>query len=339
MTIFNHKVRLDHLEGVNLDADMQFVPDMIAAGVAQATGQRMDAGESLVFAQQLQYMRNQILMRPYPQYKAKNLLPMQAESPAGAEEFAYVIADRTGMFELISNYSDDLPITDVKGEKKVVDMASFGGAVEYSYLDQQRAAMAGNQLQPRKAMANRDAAEQKFDKIAWLGDAESGLLGISNHPNITVVTAPNGAAASPLWENKTAQEIYDDLAYPFVQQASDTNGIESPDTLVLSAARLERARNAFFGDNTGDNALSRFKESYPNVTIETVEWMAQAGAGSTQAMIAYRKDPMKIAVETPMPYTVMPPQQRNLATVVNAMMRTAGTIVYFPLSVTKVQGI
>jgi hypothetical protein len=36
---------------------------------------------------------------------------------------------------------------------------------------------------------------------------------------------------------------------------------------------------------------------------------------------------------------VMRPEQRNLATIVNARMRTAGAIVYFPLSVTRLQGI
>jgi len=329
---------MDHLNEVKLDADMQHVVDSINNGALSA-GVRLDANTSMVFALQLQHLRNQVMMREYPAYKAKNLIPMQAESPAGAEEFAYIIGDRTGVFKMIANYADDLPVTDVKGEKKVVDVKEFGGAFHYSIADQEKAAMAGQQLVNRKAMANRDAAEQKFDRIAWLGDTESGLNGLATHPNITVVTAPNGASASPLWANKTAQEIYDDMASPFVQQATDTNGVEMPTHLVMSAARLERARNAFFGDNTGDNALQRFKEAYPGVTIETVEWMQTAGAGDTQALLAYNRDPMKCAVETPVPYTMLPPQQRNLATIVNARMRTAGAVVYRPLSVTKVQGI
>jgi len=55
--------------------------------------------------------------------------------------------------------------------------------------------------------------------------------------------------------------------------------------------------------------------------------------------LAYRNDSQKIGIETPLPYTVMPPEARNLATIVNARMRTAGAVVYFPLSVTKIQGI
>lgn len=338
MITHNQTTVLPHLSDVKLDSDMQFLPSALAQGV-QMAGQRMDANESMVFALQLQHLRNQVMMRPYPQYKAKNLLPMQSEASPGAEEFAYIVADRIGMFELITNYADDLPVTDVQGEKIVNDIAEFGGSVVYSIHDQERAAQAGQPLVQRKLVGNRDAAEQKFDRIAWLGDTKSGLVGIANHPNITVTTVTAGASTNTEWTSKTAEEIYNDLARPFVDQATDTNGIERPDTIVLSASRLETARTTFFGDNTGDSAMARFQESYPGVTIETVEWMSTAGAGGTQALLAYRNDGQKIGVETPLPYTVMPPETRNLATIVNARMRTAGAVVYFPLSVTKLQGI
>lgn len=331
MTSFNRTVDLVHLREIKLDGDMSFLPTAIAHGV-QMAGQRLDANESMVFALQLQHLRNEVMMRPYPQYKAKNLLPMQSEASAGAEEYAYIVADRVGMFKMITNYADDLPVTEVQGEKIVADIREFGGAVHYSIHDQERAAQSGQPLVQRKMVANRDVAEQKFDKIAWVGDAESGLFGVANHPNITVDTVT-------AWPAKTAAQIYTDMVRPFVDQATDTNGIESPDTIVLSASRLETARNTFFTDNTGDNVLTRFKESYPGVTIDTVEWMATGGSGGSQAMLAYRKDPMKLAVETPLPYMVMPPEPRNLATIVNARMRTAGAVVYFPLSVTKLQGI
>jgi len=338
MTAFNRTVELQHLREIKLDGDMSFLPTAIAQGV-QMAGQRLDANESMVFALQLQHLRNEVMMRPYPQYKAKNLLPMQSESSPGAEEYAYIVADRVGMFRLIANYADDLPVTEVQGQKLVVDIAEFGGSVIYSIHDQERAATAGIPLVQRKLIANRDIAEQKLDKIAWVGDAEAGLYGVANHPNITVDTVAAGASTDTEWTTKTAAEIYADLVRPFVDQATDTNGIERPDTIVMSASRMEILRTKFFGDNTGDSVMKRFREAYPDVTMDTVEWMATAGAGGSQALLAYRKDAQKLAVEVPLPYMVMPPEPRNLATIVNARLRTAGAIVFFPLSITKLQGI
>ena len=63
------------------------------------------------------------------------------------------------------------------------------------------------------------------------------------------------------------------------------------------------------------------------------------GSNQKNALLAFRNDPERVAMESPLPYTVEPPQFRNLATIVNARMKTAGVIVYFPLSITVIEGL
>ena len=118
----NINLRLDHLKGVKLDAGWETTPTMLANLVSKALdvqqlGFRADAATGVIFAQQLQAMSNRIREKAYPQFKGKNLLPMQNEAPFGAEEFAYTVADRVGMLEHITNYADDLPNIEVTGEK------------------------------------------------------------------------------------------------------------------------------------------------------------------------------------------------------------------------------
>lgn len=337
MTAYNKQVRMPHLDSVELE-DWDFVPNLITQGM-EMSGRRCDAGESMIFALQLQHMRAQVLERPYPELKARVLIPQQSESPVGAEEFAYRIADQVGMFELITNYADDLPVTDVKGEKKVANISTFGGAVHYSIDEIERASMAGLPIQQRKMQSNRDAAERKFEQIAWLGETASGQYGMLNHPNITKSTAATKAGGGTSWANATAQEIYNDMVKPIIQQINDTNGIESPDTIVLSPADYEKANNTYFADVTGQSAMKRFKEAYPEVTVEKCIYMKGNGSGSTNVLLAYRKDPNKVAMESPLPYTIEPPQMRNLATIINARMKTAGVIAYFPLSISLIEGL
>lgn len=339
---FNKIVPMPHLDGVELE-DWEFLPSVIQ-GELLKVGRNMDAGESMIFALQLQHLRAQVLDRPYPEHKARTLIPQQSESAPGSTEFAYVVADQVGMFELITNYADDLPVTDVKGEKIVVDISTFGGAVHYSIDEVENASKAGMPLTARKMMANRDAAERKFERIAWLGDADSGALGMLTVPNATKETAATKAAGGTSWNtpanNATAAEVYADMVRPFIQQVSDTKGIERPDTLVMFDGDYEYANNVTFsGDATGESALQRFMKRYPNVTIETSAYFEGAGAGDTNVLLAYRNDPMKVAMETPLPYNVLPPQQRNLATIINARLKTAGVVAYFPLSLTIIEGL
>lgn len=341
MTAYNKQVRMTHLDSVDLE-DWGFVPNLITHGMEMA-GRRCDAGESMVFALQLQHMRAQVLERPYPELKARRLIPQQAESPVGAEEYAYRIADQVGMFQLITNYADDLPVTDVRGEKKIANISTFGGSVQYSIDEIERSSMAGLPLQARKMQSNRDAAERKFEQIAWLGNAASGQYGMLTHPNITKATAATKAAGGTGWTNATAQEIYNDLVKPILQQINDTNGVEKPNTIVLSPSDYEIANNKFFvtvgGEIVGESAMSRFKKAYPEVTVETCIYMKGNGSGSTNVLLAYNKDPMKVAMESPLPYTIEPPQLRNLATIINARMKTAGVIAFFPLSITVIEGL
>lgn len=341
----NINLRLDHLKGVKLDAGWETTPTMLASLVSKALdvqqfGFRADAATGIIFAQQLQVMSNRVREKAYPQFKGKNLLPMQNEAAFGAEEFAYTIADRVGMLEHITNYADDLPNIEVTGEKMIVNIREFGGAVIYSVMEIAKASLAGINITDRKMTAIRTAAEQKLDQIIWIGDSETGLTGLYNAPNVTTRTAPNGEAGTSTWATKTAAEIYSDMVYPVTQQSTDTLGAERPDTVVMTSASYERARTTFFTDNTGENALQRFMTSYPEITIETVEWLGPQGTGLTNsAMIHYRNDSEKLGVEVPKPFTMLPPEARNLATVVNGYLSTAGVVVYFPLSVTVTNGI
>ena len=53
----------------------------------------------------------------------------------------------------------------------------------------------------------------------------------------------------------------------------------------------------------------------------------------------FTKDPDKLAVEDPMPYYQYPVQERNLEMIVPCEARTAGVIIYYPLSALIAVGI
>lgn len=338
MNTFTRNITLSHLDSVELE-DWAHVPNAITAHMMNTFGTKMDAAESMIFALQLQHLRAQDLERPYPELKVRRLIPQQSESSPGDEEYAYIIADQVGMFDLITNYADDLPVTDVTGEKHVVDINTWGGAVHYSVDEIERSNTAGRPLPMRKMKSNRDIAERKFERIGWLGDTKSGAYGMLTHPNITKETAGTKAAGGTRWTNATAEEIYKDLIRPVIQQTEDTNEIERPDHYVMTLSDFERANSVFFGDKSGQSAMVRFKANYPDITIETTAYMKGAGASTTNVLLAFKKDPSKVAMESPLPYTLQPPQFRNLATIINARMKTAGVVLFFPLSVTVIEGI
>lgn len=285
-------------------------------------------------------MLKRIINRPYPDMKARKLIPQTREVPVGATSFAFPIYDQIGKVKPIANYADDLPATSVVAEKHFVEPVDLGSSFQYSIRDIEVATMGGYPLAEREAVSNRDISERKFEEIAWIGEPTAkGVYGVLTHPNITKTNAPNGAAGTATWDTKTAQEIYNDLVSIVVQQTNDTNEVERPDTYVMPLSKYLIANNRFFPDATGQSAMARFKINFPEITIETSVYMSQSNNKIADVLLGYRRSTEKLGMETPLSYTVLPPQYRNLAMVFNSRFLTYGVVVYFPLSISLLEGI
>ena len=82
------------------------------------------------------------------------------------------------MAKIISNYATDLPRADVKGKPTTAIIKSLGDSYGYSIQEMRASAMAGKSLDARKAESARYQIDYLNNKIAWNGDAETGLRGV-----------------------------------------------------------------------------------------------------------------------------------------------------------------
>ena len=73
--------------------------------------------------------------------------------------------------------------------------------------------------------------------------------------------------------------------------------------------------------------------------IDFVVELDRAGAGSTDRMMVYPKNPNYIRTEIPKMYREEPPQQKGMEFEVVAEQRTAGILVYYPLAFAYGDGI
>ena len=71
-----------------------------------------------------------------------------------------------------------------------------GDSYGYNYVELEHARMANVNLEARKALSARRGIDLKLNNIAWFGDAEHGILGFINNPNIANVTIPADGTGS-----------------------------------------------------------------------------------------------------------------------------------------------
>lgn len=323
----------------------------IPASLASTPGMHFDSAEdaSVFFARELDFVKAQSYDVEYPEFTALKLFPMSSEVDPGAETVTYYSYDKVGLAKIISNYATDLPRADVKGKPTTAIIKSIGDSFGYSIQEMRASRMAGKSLDTRKAEAARYQIDYLNNKIAWNGDAETGLRGVLSTDNdIPLYALANGASGKTTWTSKTADEIIADVSGMLKQMARTTKKVEKPDTLALPAeAYLELQSKRI--DNTASNVLSYIQANLPDIkeivscpeldpdSTDTNPY-AKDSNGQGVALL-FKNDARKLTIENPLPFTQYPVQTQGLEMVVPCEARTAGAIIYYPMSLLIAVGI
>jgi hypothetical protein len=265
----------------------------------------------------------------------------------GAETTTYYSYDITGMASIINNYATDLPRVDVKGESHTANIKSIGDSYGYNVQEMRASRMAGKSLDARKGAAARRASDYMINKIAFAGDKKHNLIGIFSEDNdiplYTLSEVEVDGAKHTEWTYKTADQILDDIngMQKFIDKI--TMSIEKPDTLALpSYIYMDLATRRI--PDTETTVLSFIKEHAPY--LKNFESMAELQDTATDINTSgksiafmYTKDPDKFSLEIPLPFYQYPLQVQKLETEIPCETRTAGLIIYYPLSMLLAYGI
>jgi len=309
---------------------------------------KLDANESTIFARELEAIESEIYEVEFPENNAKFNFNVDYKEPNWIETITYRQFEKIGFAKIVSSYADDAPRVDTYGKEFTSHVRSIVDAYGYSVQEIRASIALGRPLDREKALSAREANDQLQEKIAWLGSAEHKILGVLNNPNISAYTAPNGALVSPLWSNKTADEILKDMndAVTFIQ--TSTFKRETPDRILLPLEQYRLIATMPYKASGGSDltVLEYFlrnnkmiKEIDSDPYLEDVAPLPSGGAGPSDCMMVYSRNSRKLKFKIPQEFEQFPPQERNLESVVNCHSRNGGVIIYKPLSVLIVEGI
>lgn len=298
---------------------------------------RQDAKYTSILEKKLEYLKTKIYQVVYPQFKARQLIPVSNEADPGAESITYEQWDDFGMAQIISNYADDLPLVDALAEDYTTKVKGIGAAYQYSIQDLRRSAMANSDLTTRKGRAARRFVEQKIEDLAAVGEAAYGITGIANNANVALTTPTTGT-----WSTATAAQIIADLDKLVSAIVVLTKETYVPDTILMDVTTynlIAHKRVSTTGD-TSRTVLQDYLESSPYIK-QIISWNKLAladAAGTGPRIIAYAKDPDVLTLEIPQEFEQFPPQAKNLAFVIPVHARCAGVIMPLPMAVGYMDG-
>lgn len=307
---------------------------------------RFDSVEdaSVFFARELDYIKSKSYDKLYPELNALSHFPITHEIPEGADTMTYYSYERVGMAAIISNYANDLPRADVKGEPTTATVRSIGASYGYSVQEMRASRFAGKSLDTRRAESARYSIDRTTNAIAWAGDKKNKLMGmLSDDNNIPLYTLSVTSDNKTSWADKSAAEILADINGMFKFQAKLTQDVEKADTLALpSSVFIDISTRQI--PNTGYTVKKFLLENAPYLKeiISCAELEAENAStnpyGQNVALM-YTNKAEKFSLEIPMPFYQYPLQNRNLEVIVPCEQRVAGIILYYPLSALIAVGI
>lgn len=302
-----------------------------------------DAQAALGFVtSQTSHIESEVNKTVYPDIQYPALIPVDTSAHPFAKSVTYYSSDQFGKARWINGNADDIPLagTELAKHETAVHMAGIGYGYGYEEINQ--AQMLGVNLQADDAMAARRAYEEHVDTVALLGDSEKGFEGLIDNSAVTAASATTGD-----WSTATAAQILADVNNALSAQAAGTAYTSLANTLLLPHGERNRIATTPL-NNTSDTTILAFLQAHNVYTAETgqpltiraVRGLETAGAGDTQRMVAYRRDPQVLKLHIPMPHRFLPVYQDGpLRFVVPGVFRLGGLDIRRPKEVRYADGI
>lgn len=273
----------------------------------------------------------------YPDIQYPSLIPVDTSAHPFAQTVTYYSSDKFGRADWINGNADDIPLagTELAEHKTSVYTAAIGYG--WGWEEVNVAMMLGRNLQSDDAMAARRAYEEMVDRVMLYGDATKGFKGLIDYTGVSAASLTNGDWTGT---GTTEDDILEDVNDLIMGTATDTAYTSMADTLLMSHTRLNLLATTRLGD-TQSTILEflRRNNTYTAttgqpLTIRAIRGLATAGAGNTQRIIAYRRDPQVLKAHVPMPHRFLPVYQDGpLHWVVPGVFRLGGLDIRRPKEV------
>lgn len=292
-----------------------------------------DAQDAYLFAQELEHMRTEVFKIEYPQLMAKKLIPVDNTVHPGADTVSYRQEDYSGKMTPAgqANMSGPGPRVGIKAQKFSGAVKHFRTSYAYSTQDLRAFAMSGRNGVQALVNAARESAELMFETVGAVGDSTLGIVGITNHASIPLVTLPNTGP----WDELTPIEVLENLSFLENSVPNISRGVEKPNTLALDTESFNAVNGMHFGINDGKTVLREYLANSAYIK-EVVPWdrLTQAGAtASFHRAVCYRKDPSVLKLVIPLEFTQNPEVREGLEFVTECEARCGGVEIYKPLAI------
>lgn len=206
-------------------------------------------------------------------------------------------------------------------DKKVTPLNIWGMELAYTLLELASSQQVGRSIDQTKYDGLKLAYNMDVDQIAYVGDATVGSYGLLNRPDVAGTNVANGAKGSPLWSQKTPQEILADFNAVLTAAWANSANAVVPDKVGIPPIQyglLQQTNSAAGSVSVLEYLRKNTIASAQNgmdLDVVPMKWAVGRGVGGTDRMVAYTQDKSRIRLPlTPLQNTAVQPRDIHLMT-------------------------
>jgi hypothetical protein len=210
---------------------------------------------------------------------------------------------------IIGGETNDIPIMQANINKDIFKVFTFSNILKVPFVDQSKLQGIGRSLDDILDKGIRLNYNKSIDNLVYTGLTSAGVYGLVNNPNVAASTAPNGASSSPLWKNKTPDEILNDIntliTTTWTNSEYDLTGmanhilIPPQQYAYIVGQKVSSAGNISILQFLLENNIA--KNQGIDITIAPSRWCVGAGTGATDRVVAYVNDEDRVNFDLPVP--------------------------------------
>lgn len=301
-------------------------------------GMRLDETGMAFYKEQLELIKSEVIETRYENLRAREFIPVDNDGDITTELISSYRFTRVGYAKFISEMADDVPRTDIFGEKVSNPCKLLGSSYGYGIFEIARARKAGFSLDSKRAESSAEANRTKIDYIAWYGEPEKGIYGLINHPDTSRLAIADGAGGSALWPNKTPDEVLADL-YSVVDTQDDVTFDSMPVTaMLMTKAMFNYINETRIADTLTTTILEQFKKARPSVTkIEGLRQLVGKGENGGDVLIGYNLSNKTLVQRIPEEMYSYSDGLKNKEYVTENLSKVGGVVVHYPQAVTQAE--
>ncbi|CAB4149655.1 Protein of unknown function DUF2184 [uncultured Caudovirales phage] len=205
--------------------------------------------------------------------------------------------NQTGNMPWISAESTAIPGVSVNGEKIVLPLRLLAREIAFTSVELERSQLTGQPIDAQKTNALNTLYQMNTDQMVYVGATEVGATGLLNSGLVTAAPVANGALGSPLWSQKTPDEILADVNTLISASWEASAFAVCPGKLLLppakfsyiSSQKVSSAGNVSILKFLKENCIS-LETNGKELEIQPVKWLTGRGDGGADRMVAYTND-------------------------------------------------